>query len=78
MIIKTLARINLIAATTVNAIFAYEVIKVRMRKLAETETAHTPTQYVLIRLARGHYYTPDGFEMIVNDYKFFQIIQNNR
>jgi hypothetical protein len=73
---KTLATLHLIAGTTLTTIAAYEVIKNKIRQIAEIETVRNEREYILVRLARGDYNKSGGFEMMKYDYRFFKIISN--
>jgi hypothetical protein len=73
---KTLATLNLLAGTTLTFLAVYEVLKVKIKSIAELETVQTEAQYVLVKAARGDYNKPGGIEMMKYDYKFFQIISN--
>jgi hypothetical protein len=74
MLKRMLITTNLVLATTLTAMHTYEVIKYKLKKLAETETVNNEAQYVLVRLARGHYNKPGGIEQMKSDYQFFKII----
>jgi hypothetical protein len=74
MIKKSLATLNLVFGTTLTAIYLVEVIKFKIQKLADTETVYNERQYVLVKLARGDYNRPNGFETLKYDYKFYKTI----
>uniref|UniRef100_A0AAU7GX52 Uncharacterized protein n=1 Tax=Streptomyces phage Scarif TaxID=3158858 RepID=A0AAU7GX52_9CAUD len=74
MLRRTLVTIHLLAGTTLTAFAAADMIKERLGKIADMETAHTPSEYVMIRFARGEYNGMDGLSQMRADYKLFRDI----
>ena len=74
MLKKLVGSANFYLVVGMNVVFATDEIKRRIKKLAETETAYSARQYVMIRAARGDYNNLKGFETIQYDYKFFDIV----
>jgi hypothetical protein len=71
---KLLTTANFYAVVTVNVLFAADMIRRRVKELAETETVYSAREYVMVRAARGDY-NDLNFDRLKDDYKFFETIQ---
>ena len=74
MILKLASRVNLLVGTALTVAYAAERVHRKIKKIAETETVYSEKEYVLVRFCRGDYIRLDGYSMMKNDYKFYQII----
>lgn len=70
---RSLGTINLILATVLNIIYARNVIKKELKRIAEKEW-QKPHEFVAIMFARGKYNNLSGLRTAVNDYKFAETI----
>lgn len=73
MIRKLLNVVGLTVHTAITVMYARDIFKERLDKVASKETAKNKTDYVLIRFARGDYNKPGGFKQMQNDYKFYDL-----
>lgn len=71
---RSLGTLNLLIATVLNVIYAKNVIKRELEKLAEKEEVSRPLEFVMVMFARGKYNNLNGAKTALNDYKFFETI----
>lgn len=71
---RSLGALNLLIATVLNVIYAKNVIKRELARLAEKEEVSKPHEFVMVMFARGKYNNLDGLKTARNDYKFFETI----
>jgi hypothetical protein len=76
MLRKIVGSVNFYLAATVHIVYEIDMLKGRIKKLAETETVNSAREYVIVRAARGDYFKPGGVETMKFDYEFYRIITN--
>lgn len=76
MLKRILRSANFYVAVAASIVYHVDFLKLRIKKLADTETVNSAVEYVAVRTARGDYFKPDGFDALKFDYKFYGIITN--
>lgn len=70
----TLRNVSFYVVTLANIIIGVELIRDRMKKVADTDEVFSPFEYVAVKLARGDYMHVNGIEQIRTDYVFYKQI----